>query len=263
MGIVKFFFSVHIPDSAFIIWWNFFGLVLVVFNCFYVPLLASFLFDYSGVYITIPLNLFFALDIILSFRTAYYSKGLLIVSSKKIIRHNINVGTGFDLMALFFGVLYLFDLDEAVLKYLTFFTLYRGFKMNTYIQRIEDHFQFGRVGSGLLKLLRLVLFIYIVAHVGGCVFYLIGVDQNDSQAFTWLRQYAASYTSIVDVYILAVYWSFTTMITVGYGDITPQNVSEQIYTIVMMAMAGGVFGYSLNTIGQIVNDVTEASAQSR
>lgn len=84
-----------------------------------------------------------------------------------------------------------------------------------------------------------------------------------SQAFTWLRIYANTYTSTIDVYILALYWSFTTMITVGYGDITPQNVYEQIYTIVMMAMAGGVFGYSLNTIGQVVDEVTEASANSR
>jgi hypothetical protein len=44
------------------------------------------------------------------------------------------------------------------------------------------------------------------------------------------------------------------MITVGYGDIVPQNNNEKILCIFTMMVACGVFGYSLNIIGVIIND---------
>ena len=54
-------------------------------------------------------------------------------------------------------------------------------------------------------------------------------------------------------YITSLYWAFTTMITVGYGDITPKNTCERIYTMVAMIIASGMFSYTLNSIGTIVS----------
>ena len=39
------------------------------------------------------------------------------------------------------------------------------------------------------------------------------------------------------------------MITVGYGDITPHNNTEKIYTIFMTIFTSQVFAYTINTIG--------------
>jgi len=36
------------------------------------------------------------------------------------------------------------------------------------------------------------------------------------------------------------------MITVGYGDVTPQNDLERVLSVSTMLIACGVFGYSLN-----------------
>ena len=35
-------------------------------------------------------------------------------------------------------------------------------------------------------------------------------------------------------YVVSLYWSFTTMTTLGYGDITPQNSSERIFAMACM-----------------------------
>ena len=43
-----------------------------------------------------------------------------------------------------------------------------------------------------------------------------------------------------------------TMITVGYGDITPVNDIEHICASGTMFLACGVFAFSLNSIGMIV-----------
>ena len=51
------------------------------------------------------------------------------------------------------------------------------------------------------------------------------------------------------VYLNALYYCLVTMSTIGYGDITPQSLSEKLYVIVMVLVACGVFAYAVNTIG--------------
>jgi hypothetical protein len=45
-----------------------------------------------------------------------------------------------------------------------------------------------------------------------------------------------------------------TMVTVGYGDIAPTNNIETIVNIIITLISCGVFGYSFNAIGTIIQD---------
>lgn len=45
------------------------------------------------------------------------------------------------------------------------------------------------------------------------------------------------------------------MITVGYGDVTPQTPFEKIISILSMLLSCGVFGYIMNSIGVIVKEL--------
>ena len=49
------------------------------------------------------------------------------------------------------------------------------------------------------------------------------------------------------------------MMTVGYGDITPKNSLEMIISAFIMLFGCGIFGYSFNLIGKIMNDMNEQS----
>jgi hypothetical protein len=42
------------------------------------------------------------------------------------------------------------------------------------------------------------------------------------------------------------------MITVGYGDVTPKNQIECVFSVITMFFTGCVYAYSLNSIGNII-----------
>lgn len=68
------------------------------------------------------------------------------------------------------------------------------------------------------------------------------------------------YTPWIEVYISSIYFSFITMITVGYGDITPQTYQEKLYVIVVTIISSGCFGYVINTIGNIFQEIAQKEA---
>lgn len=58
-----------------------------------------------------------------------------------------------------------------------------------------------------------------------------------------------------DEYLRAYYFTTVTMITVGYGDFIPANSREYLLSILIMLIACGMFGYSLNSIGKILAEM--------
>ena len=50
-----------------------------------------------------------------------------------------------------------------------------------------------------------------------------------------------------------MYWAFTTMSGVGYGELTPATANERIVTTIMMMTSCGIFAYTVNSIGNIVS----------
>lgn len=61
-------------------------------------------------------------------------------------------------------------------------------------------------------------------------------------------------TTNFDLYVTAVAWAFTTMTTVGYGDIYPKTNAEKVFGTVCMIIACGVFAYMVGSIDSIINN---------
>ena len=51
-----------------------------------------------------------------------------------------------------------------------------------------------------------------------------------------------------DRYGISLYWSLTTISTVGYGDIAPKNFSETAIVMLTMLIAGIVFAFNVSAI---------------
>lgn len=54
------------------------------------------------------------------------------------------------------------------------------------------------------------------------------------------------------IYIEAIYWSVTTLTTVGYGDITPFNDLARVYTMVVMILGVGVYAFVIGNISSLL-----------
>jgi len=47
------------------------------------------------------------------------------------------------------------------------------------------------------------------------------------------------------------------MSTVGYGDYTPVNIYEKMFIIFIMLISCGFFGFIVNSIGSIIEELTK------
>ena len=69
---------------------------------------------------------------------------------------------------------------------------------------------------------------------------------------TWLTYYNFKYIDWESKYINSLYWSLVTMVTVGYGDIVPQNNLEKVFCILTMLIGFTIFGFTLGNFGNII-----------
>ncbi len=102
----------------------------------------------------------------------------------------------------------------------------------------------------LLNLLKLLLIILLLAHWSACIFLiagLYGLDKDDG--LSWLQ--SLKYCSRSEQYVNALYFSVTTMCTIGYGDIRPKSQWEYIIVIVLELVAGILFAYVIGKIGEL------------
>jgi hypothetical protein len=63
---------------------------------------------------------------------------------------------------------------------------------------------------------------------------------------------AAGDTDMTLIYVKAIYWSFTTLTTVGYGDISAKSIPQMLYSCAVEFVGVGVFGYILSNMAGLI-----------
>lgn len=67
----------------------------------------------------------------------------------------------------------------------------------------------------------------------------------------------------INSYVVALYWTIQTLTTVGYGDVTPGSTGQMLYTIGVMILGAGVYGYVIATVANIIANIDPAKRHYR
>ncbi|KAL4363831.1 hypothetical protein GQ457_04G008660 [Hibiscus cannabinus] len=142
-------------------------------------------------------------------------------------------------------------ISYSLLGLLRFWRLRRVKQLFT---RLEKDIRFSYFWIRCARLKAVTLFL---VHCAGCLYYLLA-DRYPHQGKTWLGSVNPNFreTSLWIRYISALYWSITTMTTVGYGDLHAVNTMEMIFIIFYMLFNLGLTAY---IIGNMTNLVVEGT----
>ena len=155
--------------------------------------------------------------------------------------------------------------EAKLVKFVKMVRLFRLFRLLR-IRRIIDSFEeISSVRHGLFSSVRYLLGIVLALHYISCAFIWLGL-YTGQEADTW-AEYKCYYltTDIIDgvpvtacksvidatprqQYVVALYWTATTMTSTGYGDVSAVNNAERILSILAMFFGAGLFVYATTQI---------------
>ncbi|CDW81481.1 UNKNOWN [Stylonychia lemnae] len=232
-------FLVLFPDSQLRAFWDLFSFLFILYQSLMLPFKITFepTLSQEFVYVDLFQDCFFLMDVVLNFSTGIISKGLL--EEAQTVKNPIYRTP--RLLRLF-----------KIARMLKMLKLLRVFKVQKYLMKVEEHIVTDFMNM-LITFFQLALKIIFISHWLACFFWSIGKNCMDDVEICWINDAGVQDDEVVSQYTTSLYWAFTTMITVGYGDITPMTTNERLYAMVAMIVASASFSFTLNTISTLVS----------
>ncbi|KAM6584503.1 hypothetical protein CsatB_011505 [Cannabis sativa] len=244
--------------------WETFLVVLVVYTAWVSPFEFGFLQKPAG-----PLaitdnvvNGFFFIDIIVTFFVAYLDKTtyLLVDEPKQIALKYAKSWLVFDVISTIPAELARKISPSVFRSYglSNMLRLWRLRRVSALFSRLEKDRNYNYFWVRCAKLICVTLF---AVHCAGCFYYLIAARYHDPKR-TWIGSSMENFLeqSIWIRYVTSIYWSITTLTTVGYGDLHPVNTREMIFDIFYMLFNLGLTAY---LIGNMTNLVVHGTSKTR
>lgn len=263
------------PEARLRLFWLMVGFVFIVCEAYLIPYYICFGVSAEGFFLGFVYcaNTYFIFDIPATFLCGYLDdSNALITSPSKIAMRYLRSWLIPDLVA---GIPWEWiDISEDTASFTKSLRFVRAFrllrltrllrlmKMKSFMENVEIFIESNQgivfaVGVG-----RVLALLFAFTHWAACAWYVLGA-RSSKFGDTWLEwkfgDFPLSLETVHQKYTYALYFSLTTMTTVGYGDITPQNYDEVCFTLVLLGMASIVFAMLMGVLTDLIGNLNNQS----
>ncbi|XP_034468897.1 potassium voltage-gated channel subfamily H member 2-like [Hippoglossus hippoglossus] len=273
--------------------WDWVILLLVIYTAIFTPYSATFLLSdqeeaamQTCGYSCSPLNvvdlvvdIMFIVDIIINFRTTYVNSNDEVVSqSSRIAVYYFKGWFLIDMVAAIpFDLLIYRSGEEAVRgggegETTTLIGLLKTARLLRLVRVARKLDRYSEYGAAVLFLLMCTF--ALIAHWLACIWYAIGnVERSTSVGIGWLDNLAeqlgkpyndsilVSGPSIRDKYVTALYFTFSSLTSVGFGNVSPNTNSEKIFSICVMLIGALMYASIFGNVSAIIQRLYSGTAR--
>ena len=93
-----------------------------------------------------------------------------------------------------------------------------------------------------------------LAHLFAIALYWVSFFDEDNN---WILVNNLGDLGPYEKYIYSLYFTLTTMLTVGYGDISPVNVNEILVILIVQIVGIATYGFIISEIGHIISSLRQ------
>ncbi|CAK6971000.1 potassium voltage-gated channel subfamily H member 6 [Scomber scombrus] len=261
--------------SPFKAFWDWIILLLVLYTAVFTPYSAAFLLDEHGDmrqrscgYTCNPLNVadlmvdvLFIVDIVINLRTTYVDQNdEVITQPSRIAKHYIKGWFPIDLFAAIpFDLLILRSGSDEMATLTSLLKTARLLRLVRVARKLDRYSEYG---AAVLFLLMCTF--VLIAHWLACIWYAIGFVERPYTETGWLdnlaEQLGKSYNdsdsfsgpSVKDKYVTALYFTLSSLTSVGFGNVSPNTNSEKIFSICVMVIGSLMYASIFGNVSAII-----------
>ncbi|XP_018557236.1 potassium voltage-gated channel subfamily H member 7 isoform X2 [Lates calcarifer] len=266
--------------------WDWLILLLVIYTAIFTPYSAAFLLNdieeqkrRECGYSCSPLNvvdlivdIMFIVDILINFRTTYVNINEEVVSHPaKIAIHYFKGWFLIDMVAAIPFDLLIFGSgsDETT----TLIGLLKTARLLRLVRVARKLDRYSEYGAAVLMLLMCIF--ALIAHWLACIWYAIGNVEKPylEHKIGWLDNLGVSIgkkynysdpssgPSIKDKYVTALYFTFSSLTSVGFGNVSPNTNSEKIFSICVMLIGSLMYASIFGNVSAIIQRLYSGTAR--
>ncbi|KAK2843972.1 hypothetical protein Q5P01_010631 [Channa striata] len=253
--------------------WDWVILLLVIYTAIFTPYSATFLLrlEEAGMqscgYSCSPLDvvdlivdIMFIVDIIINFRTTY-----VVSQSSRIAVHYFKGWFLIDLVAAIpFDLLIFRSEEEEVVRggaegeTTTLIGLLKTARLLRLVRVARKLDRYSEYGTAVLFLLMCTF--ALIAHWLACIWYAIGnVERATSAGIGWLDTLGEQLGK--DKYVTSLYFTFSSLTSVGFGNVSPNTNSEKIFSICVMLIGALMYASIFGNVSAIIQRLYSGTAR--